>query len=170
MRLIQVLMLATASLCSQLSWAADIEAVGKPLPTLANKDKQVLTLTHAGMTYRLSLADIERLPLYQTRLTTQWGMSGTFQGVLMNDLLKAYKLTDAKRLSISALDNYDSTLTMREFQSSPGFLATRLDGKAIPLDNKGPLILLWPSKEQDALQGKATMTSWVWSISSIDAK
>lgn len=170
MRLIRVLLLVSMSWYATLSWAADIVAVGKPLPVLANKDKPALTLTHAGTTYRLSLADIERLPMYQTRLTTQWGMSGTFQGVLMSDLLKAYKLTDAKRLSISALDDYASTLSMREFQSSPGFLATRLDGKAIPPDNKGPLILLWPSKEEEALQGRATMTSWVWSISSIDAK
>ncbi|MDD2721517.1 MAG: molybdopterin-dependent oxidoreductase [Gallionella sp.] len=170
MRLIQILLLVVIAVCSTLSVAADIVVLAKPLPAVTGKDKPLLTLTHAGMTYRLSLAEIERLPMYQTRLTTQWGMSGTFQGVLMSDLLKAYRMTDAKRLSISALDNYDSTLAMREFQTSQGFLATRLEGKPIPLENKGPLILLWPSKEEDALQGRATMTSWVWSISSIDAK
>lgn len=170
MRPIQVLLLVVLSVCAPFSQAAEIVVLDKVLPAVAGKDKPLLTLTHAGLTHRLSLADLERLPMYQTRLTTQWGMSGMFQGVLMSDLLKTYRMTDAKRLSISALDNYDSTLAMREFQTSAGFLATRLDGKPIPPDNKGPLILLWPSREEDALQGRATMSSWVWSISSIDAR
>lgn len=170
MRLIQVLLLVALSVCAGGAQAAEVVALDKPLPAAAGRDRPLLTLTHAGMTYRLSLADIERLPMHQTRLTTQWGMSGTFQGVLMSDLLKAYRMTDARRLSISALDNYDSTLAMREFQASPAFLATRLDGRPIPPDNKGPLILLWPSKERDALDGRAAMSSWVWSISSMDAR
>lgn len=166
MRFIHIMLFSILAGWLQAATAAEILPVKTALvPTSDNRP--VLTIDVGGKSVKLTLSDLEKLPMHQTTLKTQWGMNGTFQGVLMSDLMEAYKLKDARRIVFSALDNYVAGLTMGELNGSPAFLATRLNGQAIPLENKGPLILLWPAKEEAVLQGKASSSSWVWSVSKI---
>lgn len=150
--------------------AAEIVPVNTRLSPAQNQ-QAALTIHTKGNSAKLTLADIERLPMKQTTLQTKWGMNGTFQGVLLSDLMAAYHFDkDAKRIVFGTTDNYVAGLSRGEINGSPAFLATRLDGQAIPLSNKGPLILLWPGKAEAVLQGKALASSWVWSVSSITAQ
>lgn len=154
----------------QTAYAADISPLKATLSPSQNQ-QAILTITTKGNSTKLTLADIERLPMKQTTLQTNWGMSGTFQGVLLSDLMATYHLDkDAKRIVFSTTDSYVAGLSKGEINGSPAFLATRLNGLPIPMNNKGPLILLWPAKAEAVLQGKALASSWVWSVSSISAQ
>ena len=163
MRFIHVMLFSILSGWLQAATAAEISPA-KTVLQPSSDNRPVLTIDVGSKSVKFTLSDIEKLPMYQTTLKTQWGMSGTFQGVLMSDLMEKYNLKSARRIVFAALDNYVAGLTIGELNGSPSFLATRFNGQAIPLDNKGPLILLWPAKEEAVLQGKASSSSWVWSI------
>lgn len=170
MRLAYVLLLTLLAGLPLHTVAGEILPVKSALSPVAEKQIR-LTISGKGSTTKLTLPDIEKLPMYQTSIKTQWGMDGTFQGVLMSDLMRAYKLDgNTKHLVFHALDNYVAGLSIAEFKRSPALLATRFNGHPIPLADKGPLILLWPGKEQEVLEGKATLSGWVWSVSEIVAK
>ena len=147
--------------------AAEIMPLNSELSPAQNL-QAILAIHTNGKSTKLTLADIERLPMKKTSLQTKWGMSGTFQGVLLSDLMAAYHFDkDAKRFVFGTTDSYVAGLSREEIYGSPAFLATRLDGRAIPMNDKGPLILLWPSKAEAVLQGRALASSWVWSVTSI---
>lgn len=170
MRLINTVLLTFLIGWLQNTYAAEITPVKTALTPQANQ-QPLLTLISKGKSTRLTLSDIERLPMKQTTLETKWGMNGTFQGVLLSDLMATYHFDkDAKHIVFHTTDNYAAGLSRTEFNSSPAFLATRLNGQPIPLNNKGPLILLWPAKAEAVLQGKSLLSSWVWSISEIAAQ
>jgi hypothetical protein len=147
--------------------AADIEPLQGSLPVVAAA-APILTIKAGGRSIPLTLAAIERLPLKQSTLNTGFGLSGTFQGVLLTDLMAAYGLTGAERLGIRAGDDYAISVKAAEIAASPGFLATRFDGKPITDPNKGPLLLLWPAQDEDLLAGRVAGTEWVWSVNEID--
>lgn len=159
--------------CLLLAWlqsasAADYAALKTPLALLTGNVAELL-ISGGGKSVKLTQAEIERLPIYQTTLTTHWGQRGTFQGVLLTDLLKAQKLA-GRPLSLVALDGYRDNLTVSDIASSPAILATRLNGRPIGYADKGPFILLWPHKEQLALQGKMRLSDWIWGLNEIRAK
>ena len=169
MRIRFIMSLCLLSGWVQLSSAADIVPVKSPLQRIADKQAH-LTIKGAGNSVKLTLADIESLPMYQTTLNTQWGMNGTYHGVLLNDLLAAHKLKGNKQLVFHALDNYMSQIPMSEVNGSQAMLATRFNGQTIPLNNKGPFILIWPAKDKAVLEGKAPISSWVWSVDEISVQ
>jgi hypothetical protein len=156
---------------SQPLLAAEMVAINKPLPKVKS-DQIVLTIvTDSQKKHSVTLSELESLPMYQTTLKTYWGMSGVFQGVRMSDLVARFKIgRNTRHLVFRALDNYASALSFGEFSKSSAMLATRLNGQPIALDNRGPLILLWPEKDVSALNGSATLSSWIWSIAEIDAQ
>lgn len=154
-------------LACNIAMSAEIVPIRTPL-SAATESRSVLTLNGDGKRHQLTLADLERLAMQQTTLTTPWGVQGTFQGLLIKDLFAAYDLNPrGKRIVIRALDGYVAGLSDGEFARAPALLATRMEGRPIPTGNKGPLILLWPSREADARAGRAPLSSWVWSITEI---
>lgn len=170
MRGISVALLFLFTVFSVPLFAAEMVAINKPLPKTLG-EQSVLTLVVDSQKYPVTLAELENMPMYQASLKTYWGMSGVFQGVRMSDFLARFKIgKNTKHLVFHALDNYTSALSFGEFSKSSAMLATRLNGQPIALTNKGPFILLWPEKAESALNGTSTLSSWIWSISEIDAQ
>jgi hypothetical protein len=169
MKLITLITLAAFALGLATSHAAEIIPLKIKLAPNTSKEI-VVTLSGSNLHQTLTLADVEKLPLQQTTLITPWGTQGTFQGVMLKDLLSAYHLTINKRVIFKALDNYVAGISKGEIERSPAFIATRFNGLAIPLNNKGPLILLWPARDTLAAQNQAPQSSWTWSISEINVE
>jgi len=147
--------------------AAHIEPLQSPLSPAA-AGPPILTIENGTHSVSLSLADIERrFPMKQSTLKTDFGMQGTFEGVLLSDVLATYGLSGDAKIIVSATDDYDVVLSRQDIVGSPGLLATRLDGKPINDPNKGPTVLVWPELEQAVLSHQITDTEWVWSIEAI---
>jgi hypothetical protein len=108
--------------------------------------------------------DIERLPLHQTVLETKWELRGAFQGVLLSDLLAAVGLGSADRVRLHAIDEYAITVERHEIIEGNPLLATRLNGQPFGIENKGPLMLLWPQDAEDTVAGTASTAKWIWSV------
>jgi len=166
MRLVMILCLLLAG---GSSFAAQIEPVVAPLPAVAAGGTVLTVKSPTGKT-ALTLADLERLPLKQSTVKTAFGMEGTFQGILLSDLLAAYGLAGVAKITVIAGDGYVIGFSHDEMAASPGMIATRLDGKPISDPAKGPLLLIWPEQEQAVLAGRKDSMDWVWSVEEIRGK
>lgn len=149
--------------------AADIREVVATPSWTAPDPTPVLTIPNTA-TAPLSRADLEKMPLRETRLETKWGLKGTFHGVLLSDVLDAVGLGAARRVRLRAADEYVITLNRDEILAGRPLLALRLDGRSLDVAEKGPLMLLWPRAADDVMAGTASTAKWIWSVVEISER
>jgi hypothetical protein len=90
----------------------------------------------------------------------------TFTGVRMSKLLlRAGVSPSARTLRMHALDDYQVDLPIAEF-ATDGMLATRADGKPIPIAKGGPIRLIFTASSAIA----ANTDNWIWSLDSVQAR
>lgn len=118
----------------------------------------------------LSLAELEALGLKRLRTTTFWpGDDGVYEGVLLRDALQAAGMGDVAAIRVIALDGFSQVLPRADWMRWPVLLATRRDGQAMTVRNKGPLRIIYPRDMSPALQDPSYRLRWVWLIRSIEA-
>ncbi len=139
-------------------FAGDVSVSSNPEP--------ILTLVTPEGKVRLTLAQVEARPMVETTLAMRGFDVGSYQGVRLTDLLAAYHLADSARLRLVALDGYVISLTLEDLKVYPSVLATRFEGLPIDIAHKGPLMLLWPSLDND----KAAEWRWIWNLVEIGPK
>ena len=70
----------------------------------------------------------------------------TFEGVLLSDLLKVAGVPDsASKVSLTALDDHKVDFKVADIRSSQMLLATKADGKHMPVDRPGPIRIVFPT-------------------------
>ncbi len=137
----------------------------------APKGEVVLTVTgdigevNKGRKLELDLASLEEMrqvrleaaePFFKRRIT--------FQGVLLSDLLAVAGVPDrATRVSLTALDDYQVDFKVADVRSSQMLLATRADGKHLPVDRSGPIRIVFP----DSSTLGRNPDLWIWSVSTM---
>jgi hypothetical protein len=90
----------------------------------------------------------------------------TFTGVRMSELLRrAGVKASARTLHMHALDDYQVDLPIAEI-AADGMLATRADGKPIPIAKGGPIRLIFTASSAIA----ANTDNWIWSLDSVQAR
>lgn len=155
-----------------LLWFGVTAAVAMEPSDLPPSDDQapVLTLVDNGNSHQLSLAEIERLDLYEAELEHFEGLTGVFTGVRLNAFIDEYGLGDARRLRFIGADDYTIFLEL-EYAREHGFLlVTRFNGEPVPRTELGPLMLVVPSEAEAVLAGEITPTNWIWSVIEIEAQ
>lgn len=110
----------------------------------------------------MDLATLERLPRLEVTIDEPFEKrSMTFTGVRVTDLLDvAGAGDDARRVFVHALDDYHVRFRLADLERAGAILATRADGKAIPLEQGGPIRIVFPTA--DGL-GK-NKDNWIWSV------
>jgi hypothetical protein len=87
-----------------------------------------------------------------------------FEGVLLSDLLAVAEVpASATRVSLTALDDYKVDVKLEDVRSSQMLLATKADGKHMPVDRSGPIRIAFP----DASSLGRNPDLWMWSVSSM---
>jgi hypothetical protein len=88
----------------------------------------------------------------------------TFEGVLLADLLAVAGVPDsASKISLTALDDYKVDFTLADVRSSQMLLATKADGKHMPVDRSGPIRIVFP----DGSSLGRNPDLWIWSVSTL---
>jgi hypothetical protein len=88
----------------------------------------------------------------------------TFEGVLLADLLAVADVPDSARtVSLTALDDYKVDFKVADVRSSQMLLATKADGKHMPVDRSGPIRIVFP----DSSSLGRNPDLWIWSVSSM---
>jgi hypothetical protein len=87
-----------------------------------------------------------------------------FEGVLLADLLAVAGVPEsATKVSLTALDDYKVDFTVADVRSSQMLLATKADGKHMPVDRSGPIRIVFP----DSSSLGRNPDLWIWSVSSM---
>jgi len=87
-----------------------------------------------------------------------------FEGVLMADLLAVAGVPEsASKVSMLALDDYKVDFKLEDVRSSQMLLATKADGKHMPIDRSGPIRIVFP----DASSLGRNPDLWIWSVASM---
>jgi hypothetical protein len=88
----------------------------------------------------------------------------TFEGVLLSDLLAVAGAPDsASKVSLTALDDYKVDFKVSDIRSSQMLLATKADGKHMPVDRSGPIRIVFP----DSSTLGRNPDLWIWSVESM---
>jgi hypothetical protein len=96
----------------------------------------------ASMTF--TMADLDALPQAALDTTTPWtnGMV-RFSGPLVRDVLARSSIA-AKSFRAIALNDYAIAVPASDFARHDVILATRMDGREMPVREKGPLWIVYP--------------------------
>ena len=87
-----------------------------------------------------------------------------FEGVLLSDLLAVAGAPDsASKISLTALDDYKVDFKVADVRSSQMLLATKADGKHMPVDRSGPIRIVFP----DSSSLGRNPDLWIWSVASM---
>jgi hypothetical protein len=141
------------------------EKIGAP------KGEVVLTVSGAigarnkGRTLELDLASLEQMRRVRLEAAEPFLKRRVmFEGVLLSDLLAVAEVPDtASTVSLTALDDYKVDFKLADVRSSQMLLATKADGKHMPVDRAGPIRIVFP--DSSGLGRNPDL--WIWSVASM---
>jgi hypothetical protein len=141
------------------------EKIGAP------KGEVVLTMSgdigarNKGKTLQLDLASLEQMRRVRLEAAEPFLKRRVmFEGVLLSDLLAVAEVPDtASTVSLTALDDYKVDFKLADVRSSQMLLATKADGKHMPVDRSGPIRIVFP----DASSLGRNPDLWIWSVSTM---
>jgi hypothetical protein len=143
-----------------------------PRPT----DRVILTIagaithTNAPGEAEFDRAMLEELGLARLRTWTPWTEGEPeFQGVLARQLMVAVGATGTE-VRAFALNDFESTIPLADFDLYPVLLATRIDGKQLQVRDKGPIWIVYPWSDYPELDDLPTRRKSVWQLRSLDVR
>jgi hypothetical protein len=118
-----------------------------------------------GKTLELDLASLEQMRRVRLEAAEPFLKRRVmFEGVLLSDLLAVAGVPDsASKISLTALDDYKVDFKVADVRSSQMLLATKADGKHMPVDRSGPIRIVFP----DASSLGRNPDLWIWSVASM---
>ena len=137
----------------------------------APKGEVVLTISgdigeaNRGRKLELDLASLEKMRQVRMQAAEPFlKRRVTFEGVLLADLLAVAGVPDsASKVSLTALDDYKVDFKVGDVRSSQMLLATKADGKHMPVDKSGPIRIVFP----DGSSLGRNPDLWIWSVSTM---
>jgi len=154
-------------LVSSIAQAAGLAApTGEVVLTVSGK----IAATNAGESAAYDLAMLEALPGRATVTETPW-TKGTvkFEGPLGAALLDQLGASGST-LKIVALNDYVVEVPIEDFRTWPVILATRKDGKAMPVRDKGPIFVIYPFDLDRSLYNEKIFSRSAWQVKSIEVR
>jgi hypothetical protein len=165
-----------------LSGALPLSVAGVPLTSIATdglappRGRVVLTVTGAiGNTNAPGRADfdldmLERLGLSRLTTWTPWTEGEIeFEGVWARRLMRA---VDAKGTQVHAiaLNDYEYTIPLEDFDRYDVLLATRVNGQLMRVRDKGPIWIVYPWSGHPELDDFATREKSVWQLNALHVR
>jgi len=89
----------------------------------------------------------------------------TFKAVALKDVLTAAGISDSQYIDTLALNNYKYDDLAGNLTASDALIATELDGQPIPIDQGGPIRLIF----KDGTPLSTNLDAWNWSLMQISA-
>lgn len=126
--------------------------------------------TNAAGAATFDLAMLEALPGQETTTATPWydGVQ-SFSGPLGTSLLAAVGAT-GETLVVTAINDYVTEIPLSDFETWPVILATRHNGEAMSVRDKGPLFVIYPFDSDNALNTEVYYGRSAWQVKSIEVR
>lgn len=137
----------------------------------AKADPVVLTVkdSSSGKVVSYTMAQLQSLPAETVVTTTPWTPKTAFKGVLMRTLMQHSGVSGAAtQLQVKALNNYKTIVPVKDFTRWRVILAYSRDGQPMPVNNKGPLWIIYPYMDSpDAVSGEND-NHMAWAVKSME--
>lgn len=127
-------------------------------------------ISHSNVagTAQFDRAMLDALPQHQFTTTSPWTEGPhRYEGVLLKELLIAVG-AQSESLTLKALNDYHVTLESASVADYPVLVATKSDGKAIRVRDKGPLWLLYPMTDYPELDNQKNHLKMIWQLDRIE--
>ena len=143
----------------------------------APSGKVILTLTglisegNQGKTKaEFDMAMLEALAQGETKTKTPWyDGEKTFTGPTAKALVEAVG-GKGTTMTVLALNDYATEIPLADFTDLPVILATKLDGEAMSVRDKGPIFVIYPFDQQPELNNETYYGRSAWQVKSIEFK
>lgn len=149
---------------------------GSPIP--APTGDVVLTLDgkisqkNTGEALQFDMATLESIRVVEYKVDDPFIKKNIlYSGVLLSDLLElAGADKTATTLKLWALDDYSVDMKIADAMKWPIIIATKADGAYISLDQKGPLISVFPFNDFPEIDHLTYDNQWLWALAKITVK
>jgi hypothetical protein len=153
------------SLVSPLAFALDAPA-GKVVLTITGNVGQ----PNAGDKADFDMAMLEKLPQRSFTTATPWYPEPkTFTGPLLRDVLAAAGAKGALLRAV-ALNEYKTDIPAEDADRHDMIVARLLDGKPMPIREKGPLFIVYPFDSSAELRSARFYGRSAWQLRSLEAR
>lgn len=164
-RLISTALLGLAVLGAGAVWALDAPQ-GKVVLTLSGQ----ITEKNQGDTAVFTMAMLEKLPQHSFTTQTPWYPKPVeFSGPLLRDVLKAAGAKGSK-LEAVALNDYKTEIPSQDATQHDVIVARLMNGKPMPVREKGPLFIVYPFDKKAELNAEAYYNRSAWQLARIIVK
>lgn len=143
-----------------------------------------ITHFNAAQGARFDRDMLQALPQHSFETGTPWTEgSSTYSGPLMRTLLEHVGLPGSENSSgnssgdssgnsvyVSALNGFEAEIPISDFYKYDVILALERDGKSIPIREYGPLWVLYPFSQDEALLSEKMRFRAVWQVMQINVR
>jgi len=137
------------------------------------KGKVVLTISgkidesNSPQGAQFDMAMIEKLPQRSFTTLTPWEKEPIqFRGPLLRDVLAAVK-AQGSVIKAMALNDYQSSIPVEDAMKFDMVMATKMNGKPIPIKTKGPLFIVYPFDSKPELRSAVYYERSPWQLKSL---
>ncbi|HSP31203.1 MAG TPA: molybdopterin-dependent oxidoreductase [Halomonas sp.] len=129
-----------------------------------------LAHTHVEDEAQFDRTMLEALPQHEFETGTPWTEgSSHYQGPLMRDLLLRLGIK-SDTVHVAALNGYEAEIPVSDFEKYDVILALEKDEEAIPIREYGPLWVLYPFDQDEALLSEKIRFRAVWQVMHINVR
>lgn len=128
-------------------------------------DETVLTVTNAAKAQtQFSLKQLGELKQKTITINEPFvKKQETFTGVSMADVLAKSNIAESSTINTIAINEYSYAAPVTTFTGSDALIATKVEGKDIPMADGGPIRIVFP----DGTPTASNLDAWNWSLGSI---
>lgn len=157
--------LALSSLLSVAALALDIPTE-RPILTISG----AIDVKNAGAVARFDMKMIEALPQHSFTTRTPWfDKPVQFTGPLLSDVMNAVGAKGSV-LMATAINDYTIAIPMDDVTGRKVIMARLIDGKAIPVREKGPLFVVYPFDSDAALRTSTFYERSIWQLKALEVR
>ena len=133
----------------------------------ADASRPILTITSkaSAKPLQLDMAALNKLPQHSFKTNSPWTREPhTYSGPLMRDVLALAGAQGATTIKAVALNDYQISIPVEDAMKHPLIVANLIDGKAIPVRERGPLFVIYPFDSSAELKSQRYYERSIWQL------
>ncbi len=117
---------------------------------------------------QLDMAALQRLPQRSFKTNTPWTREPhTYSGPLLRDVLALAGAQSPITIKAVALNDYQISIPAEDAAKLDVIVAHQIDGKAIPVRERGPLFVIYPFDSASELRSTRYYERSIWQLKSM---
>lgn len=124
--------------------------------------------TAENISKRVTVKQIEKIGITEVNAFNPYEKKADdYTGVWLHDFVKHYGISGVNKIKFSAIDDYNITFSDSEWKKMRILIATRVNGKYIGYDKKGPLRIIFPDYDAKKEVYQNILPKWMWMINKV---